>query len=97
MAEQHAAMIRDGVVVNVAVYDPETSKAWLKAVKPEFDEVRIVDQAGIGWTVEDDGLRPPSPFASWSWDGSAWQAPTPKPDGLHSWDEEAGAWVPLTD
>lgn len=96
MAEQHAAMIRDGVVVNVAVYEPETSKAWLKAVKAEFDEVRVVDHAGIGWTVHDDGLRPPSPFASWIWDGLEWQPPTPKPDGPHMWDEEAGAWMPLT-
>jgi hypothetical protein len=92
-----AALIRDGVVVNVAVYDEDTSAGWLKAVKKHHDEVRVVDQAGIGWTVEDDGLRPPSPFPSWTWDGNAWVAPIEKPEGDHVWDEEAGAWKPLTD
>ena len=71
-----AALIRNGTVVNVAVYDEDTSGPWLDAVRTDYDEVRIVDAAGIGWTVEADGLRPPSPFPSWSWDGAAWQPPT---------------------
>lgn len=90
-----AALIRDGAVVNVAVYDEDTSGPWLDAVRPDYDEVRIVDTAGIGWTVEEDGLRPPSPYPSWVWDGSAWVAPVPMPEGPHSWDEDAQAWVPV--
>lgn len=90
-----AACIRDGVVVNVAVYDEDTSGPWLDAVSSDYDEVRIVDEAGIGWTVEADGLRPPSPYPSWTWDGEAWVAPVPMPDGPHSWDEDAQAWVPV--
>ena len=90
-----AALIRNAVVVNVAVYDEDTSGPWLNAVRPDYDEVRIVGTAGIGWTVEADGLRPPSPFPSWSWDGAAWQPPTPAPDEPATWDEDAQAWVPV--
>lgn len=93
MGLKTAALIRDGVVVNAAVYDEDTSAGWLAAVAPEYDEVRIVDAAGIGWTVEVDGLRPLSPFASWVWSGSEWEAPVAKPDGDYSWDEAAGEWV----
>jgi hypothetical protein len=88
-----AALIRDGVVVNAAVYDEDTSADWLAAVSPEYDEVRIVDEAGVGWTVEAEGLRMPAPFPSWVWSGSEWEAPMPKPDGEFVWDEAAGVWV----
>ena len=90
-----AALIRNGAVVNVAVYDEDTSGPWLDAVSSDYDEVRIVDDAGIGWTVEADGLRPPSPYPSWSWDGAAWQPPVPAPDEPATWDENAGAWKPF--
>ena len=88
-----AALINNGTVVNVAVYDEDTSGPWLDAIRADYDEVRIVDDAGIGWTVESDGLRPPSPYPSWAWDGAAWVAPVPAPDGPATWDEDAGAWV----
>lgn len=95
MGLKTAACIRDGVVVNAAVYDEDTSAAWLAAVTPDYDEVRLVDAAGIGWTVEADGLRPPQPYPSWTWNGSEWDAPVPQPDGPHYWDESAGEWVPV--
>ena len=93
---QCAAIIDGGVVVNVAALSSENDySAWVTAMEAAHDEVRLVDEAGIGWTVEADGLRPPSPFPSWSWDGAAWQPPTPAPDGPAAWDEDAGAWVPV--
>jgi hypothetical protein len=30
---------------------------------------------GAGWEHIDGGLRPPAPDPSWTWDGTAWQAP----------------------
>lgn len=88
-----AAAINNGIVVNVSVYDEDTSAAWLDAIRDQYDEVRIVDAAGIGWTVEEDGLRPPAPYPSWTWDGTAWQAPVPAPETPATWDEAAGQWV----
>jgi len=93
MSVRLAAAIRDGVVVDVSVHDSDSSVGVLEVLRSQYDEVRVVDVAGIGWTVEDEGLRPPAPFSSWSWDGQAWQAPVPKPDGEFIWDEDAGDWV----
>jgi hypothetical protein len=91
-----AAVIDSGVVVNVAALASEVDySAWLDAMAAAHDEVRVVAEAGIGWTVEVEGLRPPSPYPSWVWDGSEWVAPVPMPEGPHSWDEDAGAWVPV--
>ena len=91
-----AAVIDAGVVVNVAALASEVDySVWLDAMAAAHDEVRVVAEAGIGWTVEADGLRPPSPYPSWTWDGSEWVAPVPKPDGDYSWDEDAQAWVPV--
>ena len=90
-----AAVIDGGVVVNVAALASEVDySAWLEAMRAEHDEVRIVPAAGIGWTVEADGLRPPAPFASWVWEDGAWVAPVPMPDGPHIWDEDAQDWKP---
>ena len=52
--------------------------------------------AGIGFTYDADADQfvAPQPFPSWSLDdNNDWQAPTPKPEGSFTWDEETLAWV----
>ena len=52
--------------------------------------------AGIGFTYDADADQfvAPQPYASWSLDSNNdWQAPTPKPEGSFTWDEETLAWV----
>jgi hypothetical protein len=89
-----AAIIDGGVVVNVAALASEVDySAWLDAMAAAHDEVRVVAEAGIGWTVEVEGLRPPSPFPSWVWNGDEWEAPVPKPDGDYYWDENTQSWA----
>lgn len=41
--------------------------------------------------------RPPRPYPSWHWDGSAWQAPLPYPDdGVdYQWNEAGQEWQAL--
>ena len=57
-----AACVKDGVIVNVASYDEDTSKSWLKAVKSDYDEIIIADESGIGWEVIDgEIIKPPAP------------------------------------
>ena len=43
--------------------------------------------------------RPPQPYPSWTWNGTAWEAPVAYPDdgGEYVWDEDAGEWVPADD
>jgi hypothetical protein len=54
--------------------------------------------AGIGFSydsVKDQFVRP-QPYASWSLDvNNDWQAPTPKPEGAYSWNEESLSWLAI--
>ena len=56
-----AACVKDGILVNTAVYDEETSQSWLEAVKSDYDEIIIADEAGIGWEVIDGEIIKPEP------------------------------------
>jgi hypothetical protein len=53
--------------------------------------------AGIGYTynTEEDIFITPQPFASWTRNGSYWEAPTPMPtdDKMYVWDETTVSWV----
>jgi hypothetical protein len=92
------AAIDGGTISNTFVGDD----AFADLVRPDHDEVvEITDLSscpGIQWTVHPDGYRPPSPFPSWEWTGTEWEAPTPMPTdpGAWNWDENAEAWIDLT-
>jgi hypothetical protein len=88
------AIIDGGVVVNVAALSSVNDYTQLKAdLAAQHDSVLEVAEAGIGWTVEVDGLRPPSPYSSWVWNGDEWEAPVPEPDGDYYWDEGTQSWA----
>ena len=58
--------------------------------------------AGIGFTYDEnrEAFIPPQPYASWVLDEATclWVAPIAYPaEGAHTWDEEAGDWVEVTD
>ena len=58
--------------------------------------------AGIGFTYDEtrDAFIPPQPYASWVLDEATcqWVAPIAYPaEGVHTWDEQAGDWVEVTD
>ena len=81
---QVAAMIDDGVVVNVAALSTENDYTdWLKAVKDAHDSVLIVEAAGIGWEEYKKGkVRPtqPGPDCTWSEKDGVWVCPEPEPE-----------------
>jgi Ni,Fe-hydrogenase maturation factor len=82
MGLKTAALIRNGTVENVAVYDEDTSKAWLDSVKPKWDSVLIVDVAAIGWEEYEPGkVRMPQPGPDCVWTGDEWDCPEPEPEG----------------
>jgi len=56
-----AACVKDGVIVNVASYDEDTSQKWLEQVQSDYDEIIIADEAGIGWEVIDGEIIKPEP------------------------------------
>ena len=58
--------------------------------------------AGIGYSYDEnrDAFIPPQPYASWVLDEDTclWVAPIAYPaEGMHTWDEETGDWVEVTD
>jgi len=86
---KYAAKIEDGTVVQVIRGDADWATDRLGGVW-----VPSEDKVGQGWGyTKTYGLRPPKPYKSWTWDGAAWQAPVPQPDGNYVWDEDAGRWV----
>jgi hypothetical protein len=94
MDERIFAAIDGETIVNTFVGDDD----FADLVRGEYDEViEITDltpRPGVRWTVHQDGYRPPAPYSSWGWNGTAWEAPIPMPTegGPWQWNESAGNW-----
>jgi len=72
--------------------------------EPSEDQTKALrfNYAGIGFTYDEnrDAFIPPQPYASWVLDEDTclWVAPIAYPaEGAHTWDEQAGDWVEVTD
>lgn len=67
-------------------------------IAQEFSEMDAIETEGvpwIGWTLEEEGWRSPSPYPSWSWNGTEWVAPQEKPNvegKFFVWNEELLSW-----
>ncbi len=57
--------------------------------------------AGINFVYDEanDIFIAPQPYPSWTLDEATctWEAPTPKPDGNYTWNEETQAWDQIDD
>jgi len=72
--------------------------------EPSADQSKALryNYAGIGYSYDEtrDAFIPPQPYASWVLDEGTclWVAPIAYPaEGAHTWDEQAGDWVEVTD
>ena len=72
--------------------------------EPSEDQTKAFryNYAGIGFTYDKnrDAFIPPQPYPSWVLDEDTclWVAPIAYPaEGAHTWDEQAGDWVEVTD
>jgi hypothetical protein len=82
------AEILDSKVVNVIVADPE-----FIATQTEKTYV-LCERGAIGWSFDGTNFVAPKPFASWTLDSNHdWQPPTPKPEGMYSWNEAQLKWI----
>jgi hypothetical protein len=92
---ERIGVIRDnGVVVNTILWADHTPDQLIADGITDFQEITdLYPRPGIGWIwTEVDGFREPSPYPSWSWDGVAWQPPTPQPEGNYTWNEDTQTW-----
>jgi hypothetical protein len=93
-----AACIKDNLVVNVAVFNENTSNSWLEQIKSQYDKVIITEKAGIGYTYDEerDAFIPPKPYSKWilNEDTCQWEAPIPYPtdDKRYVWNDNKGEW-----
>jgi hypothetical protein len=71
--------IHDGLIVhNVIVCES-------KEMSEELTGMKAIETDGvpwIGWTMEDEGWRPPKPGPEYTWNGSEWIADEPDPDDI---------------
>lgn len=89
-------ILHDGkTVINACVADN------IDIVK-QLTDLNVMQSDGepwIGWTLEEEGWRPPPPYPSWVWnsENSKWVAPVSYPtDGLtYLWDEDNLSWEKL--
>ena len=98
MLPECAAFIIDGVVVNVGALSTENDYEQMLAIlADQYDEIRIVSRAGVGWIDTPEGLRAPMPDeTTWVWDeeNGWWHRPIPRPEGVnYVWDDEVQDWV----
>ena len=96
MAEENYAFIKDGEVVNVAVFD-NPSEELLLIFKSEFDLDEILlatDQTAFGGTYDGVQFWKPQPYPSWIKNDIEWEAPVDYPaDGkFYIWDESSQMW-----
>jgi len=105
----YAFLDSDNVVTEVIVGKDETElidgltpEKWYEnfrgqtCVRTSYNHNIRKQYASIGFIYDADAdvFVAPQPFASWSLDSNNdWQAPTPKPEGSFTWDEETLAWV----
>lgn len=82
--------IHDGArVVNVIVAD----SAEVAESITGMSALETSGEPWIDWTLESEGWRRPSPFPSWTWNGSAWEAPVTDPQDGSTWDEDTLSWI----
>lgn len=103
-----AELDNDNKVIRVTVGDnnePDEGYGWLiknlggRWVQTSYNGNIRKNFAGVGYTYDEvrDAFIPPKPFDSWILNESTclWEAPTPRPDGLHYWNEDIKNWVKL--
>jgi hypothetical protein len=99
------AIIKDGVVSNIAEANADGASVIISALLPEIDEViEITDITGIafiGGKYRDGRFQPIPPYQSWIFDEESWSwlPPTEKPDldGPYEWNETDGLWQRVID
>lgn len=105
----HFAKIVDGTVTQVVVVDnahEANGQEYLNSlgldgawVQTSYNANFGKKFAGIGdtYVASTGNFKPAQPFASWTWNATAWEwrAPKPRPEGNFEWSEESLDWVEI--
>jgi hypothetical protein len=105
MSTVNYAFIKNGEVVNIAVFEDPTDAQLLAHFKDEFsldNIVKATDKAAIGGAYDGAKFWLPKPYPSWVKGTEDWEAPVAKPEfdeanpKFYTWDEESTSWVEVT-
>lgn len=100
---QWARLNEDGIIIDVTISQDYTfGEEWLRAnFGGEWRELPD-DGRGVGiggtWDSVRQAFIPFKAYPSWILNDTdlIWEAPIPRPEGDYTWDEQAGAWVEVT-
>jgi hypothetical protein len=106
MTEANYAFIKNGQVVNVAIFDDSINTELLLHFKNEFKLDMIIlanEKTAIGGTYDGSKFWLPQPYPSWTKNEELhkWEAPIPYPaveegsDEIYTWDEPTTSWLLL--
>ena len=102
MAEVNYAFIKDGEIINVAVFEDPTDEQLLDHFKNEFsldNIIKATDKTAIGGTYDGTKFWLPKPYPSWVKGADDWEAPVAQPafdeeDPKHYvWSESTTSWI----
>jgi hypothetical protein len=105
MAEVNYAYIKDGKVINVAVFEDSTDPQTLDFFKDQLslDEVILAtDKTVINGTYDGTKFWSPQPYPSWTKGTDDWEPPVARPEydeedpKYYEWDEPTTSWVEIT-
>lgn len=99
MSQVNYAFIKDGEVINVAVFEDSVTVETLEHFKNEFNADSMVlanERTAIGGTFDGEKFWVPKPYPSWikNEETNDWEAPTAYPitDGIYHWVEDDLNW-----
>lgn len=102
MAEVNYAFLKNGEVINVAVFDDPTDEQLLEHFKNEFsldNIVKATDKTAVGGTYDGEKFWLPKPYPSWIKGAEDWEAPVAYPafdeedPKYYTWDEDSVSWI----
>ena len=99
MAEKNYAFIKDGDVVNIAVFDDPSEELLATFIEAHQidDIIEATNKSAIGGTYDGAKFWLPKPYPSWvkNQETNDWDAPVAKPedDKFYVWDEATVSWV----
>lgn len=103
MAEKNYAFIKDGDVVNIAVFDDPSEELLATFIEAHQidDIIEATNKSAIGGTYDGAKFWLPKPYPSWvkNQETNDWEAPVARPafdpenPKFYVWDEATVSWV----
>ena len=95
------AIVKDNKVVDCVLIHPNDVEVMLPTAIALHNADEAVEVTGeLSWlgvdAVKDNSVWRPAPsHKGWVWGDNGWEAPTPKPEGNHLWNEILLKWIPI--